>query len=498
MAKKIVANAVADGAVGSAIKQDVKNNYTPSSSTQSNSNLTLRTGSTGTDVKKLQVALGDAGYYVGAAGADGIYGKDTAAAVKQYQKDNGLTIDGIAGTNTLGSLYGTTTTPASTTDTAKEAAKVPQTTPAASPTDMESFTYDPFTYDDYAESDTVTQANTLLQQHRENKPGAYQSQWQGQIDEAFDAYFNRDPFSYDFNSDALYQQYKDNYIQQGQMAMMDTMGQAAAMTGGYGNSYAQTVGQQAYNQQLSQLNDIMPELYQMAYDQYDRKGTELYNQYNMLLARENKDYSRYPDDLSNWYKDLDDLTNTYNTERERDYNLYKEGKDIAREDYLSDKNVAYNEYSTEQDRKWDEYLAQQDRDQSAAELMAGLGNYDRLGEMYGLTDEEIAQIKEANTPKVSYSGGSTTPTYTEMSRDDKSALIKIFQGAETTEQLGQLAMIYGEGYDPDDINSLLMYAGGDLYNSGSQSTDTTVDELDKLKKGKGGGGGGGVMYHEVK
>ena len=72
------------------------------------------------------------------------------------------------------------------------------------------------------------------------------------------------------NSDALYQQYRDLYTQQGQMAMMDTMGQAAAMTGGYGNSYAQTAGQQMYNQYLGKLNEVVPELYQQAYNRYTR------------------------------------------------------------------------------------------------------------------------------------------------------------------------------------------------------------------------------------
>ena len=65
----------------------------------------LKTGSSGSDVKKLQKALVDAGYDVGGTGVDGVFGKNTAAAVKKYQKDNGLAVDGIAGKNTLGSLY---------------------------------------------------------------------------------------------------------------------------------------------------------------------------------------------------------------------------------------------------------------------------------------------------------------------------------------------------------------------------------------------------------
>ena len=102
-------------------------------------------------------------------------------------------------------------------------------------------------------------------------------------------YENRPDFSYDFNADALYQQYKDKYIQQGKMAMQDTMGQAAALTGGYGNSYAQSVGQQAYNAQLENLNDVIPELYQMALDKYNMEGQELLNMMGILSGE--RDYA---------------------------------------------------------------------------------------------------------------------------------------------------------------------------------------------------------------
>jgi hypothetical protein len=111
-----------------------------------------------------------------------------------------------------------------------------------------------------------------------------------------DQILNREKFSYDVNGDALYQQYKDQYINQGKMAMQDAMGQAAAMTGGYGNSYAASVGNQAYQASLQNLNNVIPELYQMAYDRYEQKGQDLLNQYSMLTDRDNSDYSKFIDD----------------------------------------------------------------------------------------------------------------------------------------------------------------------------------------------------------
>ena len=55
----------------------------------------LRRGSKGADVTKLQTALNAQGYDCGAA--DGIFGAATEKAVRAFQKDNGLAVDGIAG-----------------------------------------------------------------------------------------------------------------------------------------------------------------------------------------------------------------------------------------------------------------------------------------------------------------------------------------------------------------------------------------------------------------
>ena len=64
-------------------------------------------GCKGDAVKKLQQALIDAGYKSYVRTADGIYGKWTYDAVRAYQKDVGLAVDGIAGKNTQNKLYGT-------------------------------------------------------------------------------------------------------------------------------------------------------------------------------------------------------------------------------------------------------------------------------------------------------------------------------------------------------------------------------------------------------
>ena len=63
---------------------------------------TLRAGTTGSSVTDLQKALNQLGYDAGTA--DGNYGAATTAAVTAFQKDKGLTQDGVAGPTTLAAI----------------------------------------------------------------------------------------------------------------------------------------------------------------------------------------------------------------------------------------------------------------------------------------------------------------------------------------------------------------------------------------------------------
>lgn len=285
----------------------------------------LRKGSSGSDVLELQKKLNSTGYGYN-LDEDGIFGDNTLSAVKDYQQRSGLTVDGIVGTNTWGALTGgtTTETPDATTGDATG------TTEEQKPTG--------FTYAEYAPSDTVKQAEAMIQEQLAKNPGNYQSAWQTQLDETLNKILNREKFSYDLNGDALYQQYKDQYTTQGKLAMMDAMGKAQAMNGGYGSSYAQSVGQQAYQGYLQQLNDKVPELYQLALDQYNREGDDLYNQYAMYADRENQDYGRFRDSVSDYYTELNRLTEDARYQGEQDYGKYMDGFNIAYGQYRDQKS----------------------------------------------------------------------------------------------------------------------------------------------------------------
>ena len=146
-----------------------------------------------------------------------------------------------------------------------------------------------------------------------NKTG-YRSPWQEQLQDTMRKILGREKFSFDLAGDALYRQYKDRYIRQGRRAMMDTMGQAQAMTGGYGNSYAAGAGQQAYSGYLQQLGERVPELYRAALDRYTAETEQLRGNGSLLAQLEKQDYDRYRDalaDRDSAYEKLVALMRTY-------------------------------------------------------------------------------------------------------------------------------------------------------------------------------------------
>ena len=175
----------------------------------------------------------------------------------------------------------------------------------------------------YTPSGSVQAAQAYLEQVKASKPGAYQSRWDDELTSLYDQIQNRKKFSYDMGTDPLYQQYREQYQRLGRLAMQDTMGQAAALTGGYGSTYGEQVGQQAYNAYLQNLNDIVPQLQQQAYQRYQDEGTDLYSQYSLVKGRDDTDYGRYRDTVSDYYSDLSDARSAYNSERSLDQSQWE-------------------------------------------------------------------------------------------------------------------------------------------------------------------------------
>ena len=305
----------------------------------------------------------------------------------------------------------------------------------------------PYQEKKYMQSDAVTQAQQALQNQQANKPGAYQSQWQGQLDSLSGQIQNRPKFQYDVNADALYQQVAQNYMQQGQQAMMDTMGQAAALTGGYGNSYAQTAGQQQYNNHLLGLTEMIPQFQQMAMQQYQMEGDQLMDQYNLMLQQEEMAYGRYQDDLNRYYADLDRMQAAYDNERDYDYSRFADDRDFGYGKYQDELNYQYQvDRDAVADSQWEQQLAyQQERDKVKDEQWQK--EYDEMVRQY---NENMAWQQAQAATKSSSGGGGGGSSRTNYGSGYQDALTLVTNATKAT-GAGSQESIIQHAYDTGQI-----------------------------------------------
>lgn len=274
-------------------------------------------GSQGSAVKQLQSELNKRGYQLD---EDGVFGKKTKAAVRDYQKKNRLTmVDGIAGDETWGSLLSAPTAAeqqaaaAAAEEAARPEARVTEST-ARRLAELEK---------GYQPSEDVAAARAYRDSVAAMQPGGYSSGFEEQLQALYDQIAERESFSYDPEEDETYRRYARLYAAQGAAAMEDTMGQAASLTGGYGSSYAQAAGQQAYDRYLGELAALVPELRQAALAEYRQEGQALTDRYNMLNQQEKAGYDRWQDTVAQWQKALSEAQSSYEDVSAQDKKAYQ-------------------------------------------------------------------------------------------------------------------------------------------------------------------------------
>ena len=213
----------------------------------------------------------------------------------------------------------------------------------------------------YTPSAAVTQAKEYLQGVMDSQPAAFQSKYTQQIAELYDKIMNRPEFKYDVSKDPLFAAYKNQYMQNGQRAMQDAMGTAAALTGGYGNSWGATAGYQAYQWYLQQLNSVIPELEQYAFDKYKYYGEELRRNMDMTASLDSIDYGRYRDTVSDWQNSAAMAQNAYQYEQSNDLTMRENMQDYYMELAGMENSNYWNQQNLDQRQKeWEaEYALDQ-------------------------------------------------------------------------------------------------------------------------------------------
>lgn len=139
--------------------------------------------------------------------------------------------------------------------------------------------------------DEVTEADAWLRTQLE-KIQSGKTSYSDQVRSMMDEILNREKFSYDVDKDTLFQQALAGAMKSGKQAMTDTVGQASALTGGYGSTYATSVGNQAYNSFIEDAYDNLPEYYQMALEAYQLEGDEMFRKFGLVSELDDKEYNR--------------------------------------------------------------------------------------------------------------------------------------------------------------------------------------------------------------
>lgn len=274
-------------------------------------------------------------------------------------------------------------------------------------------------------NDIAAQKNAILNQ------SPYASEYKGRLDSVTGDILNAQPFSYDKETDPLYNAYRKQYLREGQRAMADTLGQAAANTGGIASSYAVGAAQQAGNYYNSQLNDKLVDLYNAAYNRYTFDIQNKYNQLNALQSLDNNAYNRYQNDVQNEYNKLNalatldntdygryqnDITNLYNT-----YNAVDNAEKSEYQKWAEDRSRAAALASAEANRAWEREKLQMAQDwnteQNALDRQADLQTVyanNASKERINTQDNEYARLIAQD--KNAASGASTGDAYLDTIR----------------------------------------------------------------------------------
>ena len=243
----------------------------------------------------------------------------------------------------------------------------------------------------YTPSSAVQQAQAAIQQHQATKPQGYNSKYGAQLDALIEQITNPQKFEYSFDGDELFKSYADLYNQNAKQASMNAMGQAAALTGGYGSSYGQQVGQQAYDETMRGLYDIGLDLRDRAYQKYRDDQAALQNQYGVLSGEEEKDYGRYRDTLSDYEREMERLTGRYDTERNFDYGSWQDQRDFDYNSWQDQRNFDYNTWKDQRDFDYNSWQDQRNFEETQRQFNESL-DWDKMSNEQKYAYETAMQI----------------------------------------------------------------------------------------------------------
>lgn len=171
----------------------------------------------------------------------------------------------------------------------------------------------------------------------------------------------------DGERDDLFASYAKQYRREGERAVADTMGTAAALTGGIPSTAAVTAANQAGQYYATKLSDKLPELEAALLDQKAARQQLLLNALQAASSADDRNYQRYLDEIGLDYDQMDllralrnddyvqyrDALSQYNTDRDFGYRQFTD--DLQYQDYRSDTEQAQKNYENEMELEKQQY-----------------------------------------------------------------------------------------------------------------------------------------------
>lgn len=285
---------------------------------------------------------------------------------------------------------------------------------------------------------------------------SYENRFQQKQQELLDAALNRDPFSWSKETDPQYSSYKKTYLREGERATADALAKASAASGGRPSSFAVNAATQAGDYYATKLSDVIPTLYQQAYERYLKDYQMKLSDLNAVNQQEQMDYAKYLDRL-----------NQFNTDRTFDYNNYL-GEYGRLQDYLGglqgQDQTTYNRYLDVLDREREKQQAAQElsRAQIDAMLQVGVSPSAGLIGKSGYENEYIQALekyyKQQSAPKASGGGSGGGGGGKPKSKMNLTTAQKMAKAGQFTQEV--LDTLHAGGFNDAYLASVYGYTGG--------------------------------------
>lgn len=274
----------------------------------------------------------------------------------------------------------------------------------------------------------------------------YENAFAQQQKDLLDRILNREDFSWSKETDPQWSSYKKSYLREGDRATANALAKASAASGGRPSSYAVNAATQAGDYYATKLNDVIPTLYQQAYERYLDEYNMKLKDLNTVNQQEQLDYAKYLDRLGQ-----------FNTDRGFAYQNYADDYDRLRSqlaDVQGQDQIDYARYLDEASRQ---QTAQDSiRSQVDAILAAGGSPSANLVSESGYSSEYVKALEDAyrkqeaeKAAKKSGSGGGGT-----MSLTTAKAMAKEGQFTDTV-----LNTLRKAGFTDDYIAQVYGYTG---------------------------------------